>query len=267
MKEGSKACSDSALIAQWSTPDYLLTRLRQRWQRGEFLANTLHEQSLFPLRVPLRTPSAAEIRDRFADVQRWITEWKTKECEGLTCEWKTIRHRLFGENQLPSSLLFSDIEALSKGLNVYADWLSFLQLIHHTQSSYPELLPWLSRRSIHALSLSEDWPKFLSIIDWVRQNPRSGRFLRQVDFPGIHTKFVETHRSTLIEILDLTLPPDAINPDARGVSHFNRRYGFQDKPDRIRIRFLDPAIAIEPNRLGCDLTLTATAFANLRPPV
>jgi hypothetical protein len=42
---------------------------------------------------------------------------------------------------------------------------------------------------------------------------------------------------------------------------------FRDKPERIRIRFLDPACAIAPERLGLDLTLDSAAFAVLDPPV
>ena len=42
---------------------------------------------------------------------------------------------------------------------------------------------------------------------------------------------------------------------------------FRDKPERIRVRFLDPACAIAPERLGLDLTLDSAAFAVLDPPV
>lgn len=263
MRESSRARSDSG--PRWSTPADLLKRLGQRWQRGEFLADALTGHALFPLRVPLKTPTAVEIRDGFEGVQKWVAGWKSKEGQGLACEWKTIRHRLFGENRLPAALLFPDIGALAKALNVHGDWSAFRQLVERTRPGYPELLPWLARRPLHALALSDDWGKLLSIIDWVRHNRRSNRFLRQVDLPGVHTKFIEAHRGTLIELLDLTLPPDAIDPDARGVAQFSQRYGFQEKPGRVRLRFLDPAIAIEPERLGLDLTLNVAPFSRLCP--
>ena len=59
--------------------------------------------------------------------------------------------------------------------------------------------------------------------------------LRQVVVPGVHSKFIEAHRRVLIQWLDRVLPPEVINTSARGVSGFTRRYGFLDKPQRIRL--------------------------------
>jgi hypothetical protein len=88
-----------------------------------------------------------------------------------------------------------------------------------------------------------------------------------MDAPGVHTKLVEKYRGVISELLDRVLPADAIDASARGTSGFARRYGFRDKPERIRIRFLDPACAIAPERLGLDLTLDSAAFAVLDTPV
>jgi hypothetical protein len=78
---------------------------------------------------------------------------------------------------------------------------------------------------------------------------------------------VEQHRGVIAELLDRVLPADAIDPTARGACGFARRYGFRDKSERIRIRYLDPSCAIAADRLGLDLTLDAAAFAALNPPV
>lgn len=88
-----------------------------------------------------------------------------------------------------------------------------------------------------------------------------------MDLPGVHTKFVERHRGTLGEWLELLLPPEAIQEGPRGVTAFNGRFGFRDKPERVRFRFLDRTCAIEPDRLGLDLTVGAEAFATLAPDV
>ena len=78
------------------------------------------------------------------------------------------------------------------------------------------------------------------MVAWLRANPRPGVYLRQLDLPGVHTKFVEAHRKVLGELLDLSLPAEAIDATASGAAGFNRRYGFRDKPERVRFRFLDP---------------------------
>lgn len=53
---------------------------------------------------------------------------------------------------------------------------------------------------------------------------------RQVDLPGVHSKFIEAHRGVLAALLDLALPVDAVDITKAGVSQFAARYGFLEKP-------------------------------------
>ena len=79
----------------------------------------------------------------------------------------------------------------------------------------------------------------------------------------MHTKFIEAHRSVLAELLDLTLPADAVDHSKSGVSQFSARYGFLEKPTRIRFRVLDPAIRAVPGSACPDVTLDADSFSRL----
>ena len=83
-----------------------------------------------------------------------------------------------------------------------------------------------------------------------------------MDIRGVHTKFIEAHRSVLSQLLDLVLPQDAID-QASSASQFAQRYGFLDKPVRIRFRILDPAFPLLPGGLAQDITLRADDFAQL----
>ena len=105
------------------------------------------------------------------------------------------------------------------------------------------------------------------MIDWLQRNPRPGLYLRQVDIPGVDSKFIERHRAVLSELLDLALPASAIDPGARGAGGFIRRYGFQAKPMQLRFRLLDPELALLPGVRGGDITLDADSFRMLRCPV
>ena len=93
-------------------------------------------------------------------------------------------------------------------------------------------------------------------------------YLRQVDVHAVDTKFIEAHRGVLGDLLDLALPPEAIEISANGAGQFTRRFGFLDKPARIRLRLLDPAL---PSLPGCngttDITLDAASFMELALPI
>ena len=58
-------------------------------------------------------------------------------------------------------------------------------------------------------------------------------YLRQVDVPGVDTKFIERHKGVLTELLDAQLNPSRVNA---AVSDFAGRYGFLRRPGYVRFR-------------------------------
>jgi len=132
-----------------------------------------------------------------------------------------------------------------------------------TAGAQPKLLGWLAKRTLRALALADEWGRLLEIVAWLEHHPRPDVYLRQVDIPGVHSKFIEAHRGVLAELLDRVLPPEAIDPTASGTSQFAKRYRFRDKPARIRFRVLDPDHALLPGSLIQDITLDAGSFARL----
>ena len=115
--------------------------------------------------------------------------------------------------------------------------------------------------------LANVWTRLLDVVDWLEAHPRPGVYIRQMDVPGVHSKFIETHRGVLTELLDLALPAGVIEASAVGVNQFARRYGFRDKPHRVRFRMLDPVRALFPQVIERDVTLDAASFARLDPAV
>ena len=58
-------------------------------------------------------------------------------------------------------------------------------------------------------------------------------YLRQIDVPGVNTKFIERHKGVLAELLDAQLDPSRV---AAAVSDFAERYGFLRRPGYVRFR-------------------------------
>jgi hypothetical protein len=105
-----------------------------------------------------------------------------------------------------------------------------------------------------------------NIVAWLQAHRRPGVYLRQVDISGVHSKFIEAHRGVLAELLDIALPPEAIDASVSGAGQFAARYGFRDKPALIRFRILDPERALLPGGPVQDVTLDAAGFAQLDAP-
>jgi len=249
----------------WTGAKDLKAQLLRLWERGELLRDAVSGQSRFPLRLVLKGPGSADITDRFDAVRAWAAD--VAAIESVRLEWLDIRHRVQGTQRLPASAWVNSVEDAMLWLGKRREWTRFAALMAETRQAHPALMPWLGKRPLQALALAEVWTRLLAVVSWLENHPRPGIYLRQMDLTGVHSKFLEAHRSVLAELLDLALPADAIIGSRSGLSEFARRYGFLEKPMRIRFRVLDPAV---PSIAGADcpdITLDAMSFSRLRLPV
>ena len=249
----------------WAGPKDLKAQVNRLWERGDLLREAVSGETQFPLRLRLKTPASADITERFEAVRAWAAELAAEPAVQLA--WQEVRHRVQGTQRLPAAATVETLDKALAWIGKRREWEMFANLVAETRRTFPALLPWLARRPLDALALADVWPRLLAVVAWVRDNPRAGIYLRQVDVPGVHTKFIETHRAVLAELLDLVLPPDAIDAGKSGTSQFAARYGFRDKPVRIRFRVLDPGVCLLPGPECPDVTLDAESFSRLDPGV
>lgn len=254
----------------WTTPADLKAQLERLWQRGDLLRLQLNDELDFPLRLTLRTPSASDLAEQFGAVRSWIATLSA--APHLRIDWRETTHRVLGAQRLPAAAWVDTLEDALAMLGKRGAAERFQHLVQQTEALQPSLLEWLERRPLQALELAEVWPKLLAVVAWRQQHPQPAIYLRQVDIPGIHSKFIEAHRGVLSELFDLALAPESINATRSGISQFNPRYGFLDKPMRIRFRLLDPQIRLLPtsserDQRNVDITLDAETFASLDAPI
>lgn len=250
----------------WTTPSDLKAQVRKLWDRGLLLTSLVSGEAIFPRRLTLRGPDSRELSERFSEVRTWIAQLSAA-AGPYRIEWRSVHHRVLGTNEIPAAIW---IDQLSDALGLIGKRRAadqFVSLVELTREQQPLLLPWLTRRPLPALELAEEWPRLLEIVAWLLRHPRPAIYLRQLDLPGVHTKLIEGHRSVLAELLDLALPEEQIDRTQTGVGGFCRRYGFLEKPSRVRFRMLDPTVRLLPGIADQDLTLTQAAFASLAPPV
>jgi hypothetical protein len=242
----------------WTQPADLRAQLLKLWSRGDLLASLVSGEALFPLRLTLKSPTSGEMSERFDEVRQWISTLRA--ADGYRVTLREFRHRVFGANSVPHEVWVDSLDAALMLMGKRRDAARFAALLDTTRQRQPLLLDWLARRPLRVLELAEEWARLLDIVDWLKANPRPGVYLRQVDIAGVHSKFIEAHRGVLAELADAVLPPEAVDFSASGVSQFAQRYGFRDKPLRVRFRLLGAV----PD---ADITLDAASFARLDPGV
>ncbi len=251
----------------WSTPADLRAQAQRWWDRGDLLRECVSPSLDWPLRLALRSPTSAELAECFEATREWVGA--IAAMPHVAIEWRDWTHRVQGRQRLPAAAF---VATLDDALSLVAQTQAasrFRALWQRTAEGCPALLPWLAKHPLRCLAFADRWSRLLAVVAWLRVHPRPGIYLRQIDVAGVDSKFIESHRGVLAELLDLALPPEAIDPRAKaGAAQFARRYGFLDKPVRIRFRLLDPAL---PGLPGCgplaDITLDAVSFATLDLPV
>jgi len=245
----------------WTGPKALKAQLARLWERGDLLRDAVTGHACFPLRLSLKSPGSADITDRFDEVRAWAAELAATD--SIRVEWQELRHRVQGTQELPASVWIDTVEHALTWLGKRRERERFSALVSATRQTLPDVLPWMERRPLQALELAAEWPRLLAVVTWLVEHPRPGIYLRQVDVPGVHSKFIEAHRRVLAELLDLALPADAVDSGKTGIGQFAARYGFLEKPTRIRFRVLDPAIRVMPGLACPDVTLDADSFSRL----
>jgi hypothetical protein len=217
----------------WTTPADVRVALRKKWDSGALLTGHAAGGEWEPIAVPLRGPAAREMGVRLAEVQRWAAEWAEAAARGpLRVEYKQVGGRHFGTNSIPARAWVDGYDEAWALLRVGGEVRRFDELVK--TASDTRLGPWMAAHPMRVLRFSGEWDKLLAVVRWIDERQRPGMYLRQVDVPGVDTKFIEGHRGVLTELLDAQLDPARIDSAAVG---FASRYGFLPKPGYVRIRY------------------------------
>ena len=210
-----------------------------------------------PLGIPIRGPVARQIGEQLGEVQRWAAEWAAAAAGGpLRVEYKQVGGRHFGANSIPARAWLDSYDDAWALLGVRPDVRRLAGLIEAARGT--RLVPWLTGHPMRALRLADDWDRLLATVSWIEQRQAPGMYLRQVDAPGVDTKFIERHKGVLTELLDAQLDPSRV---VAGAADFAGRYGFLRRPGYVRfrvtggyrgiLRTVGPGGRVHRGALGC----------------
>lgn len=224
----------------WTTWSDARAALRARWDSGDLLRARLTGRPIVPLVLPVRGPTSREAADRFGEVQDWVAGWRAARLGPARLETAALGGRLLGVNRVPRRVVFDTADDVWTALGVAADVRRFDELVAATEAGLPAGLSWVAAKPHDALAHGADWPRILAVAGWILTRGGPHVYLRQVDVPGVDTKFIEERRGVLGALLARTLPADRGDRTARAAD-FGRRFGLRTKAELVRFRSFDPA--------------------------
>jgi hypothetical protein len=234
----------------------LRNRVEKLWQQGKLHKAWLNNEALFPLILNLPTPPASELLHQFSSIQSAISVLKQESLKhGYTLTYKTINHQKLGTQTLPDTIVFEQEQDLLRYLNKNAEFILFKQLCDVTLNQYPSLHSWIMRYPFKITEFSDVWQHLLTICAYFIAHPLPNCYIRQLDIQGIDSKFIESHKAILTELLDIILPETARFATITGLANhgFERRYGLRYDLPTCRFRILDTRLALDGLT---DLTVT-----------
>ena len=227
----AKRTRPAGATGTWTRPADVRAAIRKKWDSGALLARFAAGQDWEPLSISIRGPSARQIGERLAEVRQWAAEWAEAACGPLRVEYKQVGGRHFGANSIPCRAWLDGYDEAWALLKVGPDVRRLNELMEAARGT--RLIPWLTGHPMRALRLAGVWDKLLDTVRWIEQRQALGMYLRQIDVPGVDTKFIERYKGVLTELLDAQLEPSRVEIAA---ADFAGRYGFLRRPGYVRFR-------------------------------
>ncbi len=200
--------------------------------------------------------SYAQLRE---GVQRLIAESKEQRGYGYTIEFEVHRTRKYEPQNLPKRIVIENEHDFLRLLEKEQEFTCFQQDVCLIQKQQPNLHAWIVACPQRVIDYHKDWPDLLEVCAYFVEHPRPHCYIRELPI-RVHTKFVEQHAGILRELLEVLLPPEAIQPDAKT---FAQRFGLREDEPLVRIRLLDDQLFKQYGLPLTDLSLPYTQLAQL----
>ncbi len=232
------------------TPEAVLADIRRRLDNT--WADHLAGQPAWPHRFPLGTDSKsvleAEWQDTYQPLRRTWADWARKH---PATTLHTEPKRVYSTTQdLPVGLTITTIDAAARLAG--EDWPTRLERATHRLTTlrqrHPDLVnPSKVLRAVDRYT-ETDFGLLLTVADWFSRNDATGLTPRQVPIPGVHAKWLKSHRSLLLTLT---------GRETLGL--------LPEHPPRIHFTYLDPDHRAAGGRVHDSATVD-DAFAPAYPP-
>ncbi len=243
----------------------LKKRAGRLWPR--ILAADVTGEMMFPFAIGLAPPRNNQLAEQFKEVRRWIHSLEDlARKHALEIVGKEINHRILGRQHLPGKIVFPDRDTLLKFIGRTDDYRRFTRNVMLLRNRIPELCDWLPTGAQEVDAYGAQWAQLLDVVRFLQEHPRPHHYPRELDIPGVDSKFIESHRRILRALLDEALPDDAVNRAfaAKDNAGFCRRYGLRFDQPLVRFRWLDESLARQTMGLA-DISAPIEQFSELNP--
>ena len=253
------------------TPELIQKKSEILWNNQAFLKSEITGIPFFPLEISAGSVCAKDMLAHFSMVQSSVKTLQEKSKAslgfGYDIEYKQVNHRRLGIQKLPARIHISTRADFLFLIKKEKEAILFQTALARLRADLPEILPLVEQKPLVLLTYYAVLPALIAVCQFFKEYPKPDTYIRELDIPGVDTKFIEGHRPILKQMLDLLLPAHAINEDFVNVANhgFEKRFYLKYDMPLIRFRLLDTRLIAT---LGLqDVSTSLAEFACLDLPV
>lgn len=215
------------------TVDALRARARRLIERdGRAWAATGDDSAV--LETPLHPPTEQQTLSDLDAARAWVASWRRADrSDDITVTWILRDWSRVGSQELPVRVVVRGPDALARVAGVQKEWAELSKRLRMLRALGGEEEGVAAALRMHARTIAElsvaDFERLVGVLAWLRENPSSGRRVRELPIRGIHTKWIEARRGLI----------EALHRAFTGASGL----GLHEADPLVRVRFLDAKLA------------------------
>lgn len=222
-------------------------KLENLWKQGSICRVLLEpgqyvDQPFLRFKIPCPV-SKEEFNQRLPELFIWIDFWREKVSEqaGYSLAEISIKHKLMGDQKLPSHFIIQTPVAALSLLGRENEAKKFLSICAFVKNELPQLYPWIIEHPLSTLKDVTIWSGIVAVAQYFLTHPRCNLYVRQLDIKGIDTKFIERNMQLLRRVLDYLLPEGFLD---NSTNDFYQRFGLKKAVASVEVRLLDETCAL-----------------------
>ena len=214
----------------------------------------------WPMSIPLGMPTENEALRQPEAVRAWVAAWASWQGAG-ELGWVLRQWKVLGAQRLPVTLTLRSAADTARWAGQYERWQRASERFALLAERWPALAQRLPRLfAVLADYDDADFNRLREMLGWLLANPASNLYPRQVPVLGADSKWLESRKGVLAELLA------ALRPGAPDADDFYRMCALKKAPAQVRMRLLDPRLRALVGGLG-DITAPPAQLAALALPV
>jgi len=239
------------------SPDDIKKHVIRKYQNNrrtwlKMSVSGFESKDIWPLEINLDIPMERDALKLQDGVKAWIAAWKTWQTQnaahgGGVLSWAERHWRSLGVQTLPQKLILNTPEDAVFWTGEAEAWSRAVERYKTLVQRWPALIDVLPKHYEILASYDDvDFLRIIEMLSWICANPNSGLYTRQIPVKGIDTKWLETRKELIRELISTIQGTD----NGTGERDFYKVCGLKPPPQLIRMRILDPEIKSPISGLG-----------------